>query len=148
MNTKLCPKCEKTLSLSAYSKGRGKLGTASWCKSCTFVRRKELRASGEYAIKDRAYALKWQSERDMEEQRLLWKYGITRAQRDSMIKAQNYCCKICGERKQLVVDHIHNSDPVIVRGMLCNGCNTAIGKLKDNPEILLIAASYVALKGN
>jgi Recombination endonuclease VII len=39
-------------------------------------------------------------------------------------------------------DHKH-SDPPEPRGILCNGCNTAIGLLKENPEVCRAAAEYL-----
>jgi hypothetical protein len=34
----------------------------------------------------------------------------------------------------------------LVRGLLCNGCNTGIGMLQDNPAIVDMAAAYLRAK--
>ena len=74
-------------------------------------------------------------------------YGLTNEDYDKMLQEQNFCCKICGiknsETKQgyLVVDHCHKSGKV--RSLLCNGCNTGLGLLKENPEVLEKAAQYL-----
>ena len=46
-------------------------------------------------------------------------------------------CAICGEPAALQLDHDHGSG--LVRGWLCDGCNTAEGKdgMKDHPVFLV-----------
>lgn len=73
------------------------------------------------------------------------RYGISYSEVMLMIEEQNYCCAICLDSldmgKHTHVDHCHNSNRV--RGVLCNLCNTAIGKLKDSPTILRRAVDYL-----
>jgi hypothetical protein len=58
-------------------------------------------------------------------------------------------CAICGSmggvgrHGQLHIDHDHVTGEV--RGVLCHECNTGIGKLRDDPDLLLAAVDY--LKG-
>ncbi len=42
---------------------------------------------------------------------------------------------------RLVIDHCHSTGAI--RGLLCSNCNTAIGLLSDNPEIIRKAADYL-----
>ncbi|MGW1914409.1 endonuclease VII domain-containing protein [Streptomyces sp. NPDC002076] len=72
------------------------------------------------------------------------KYGLTEAQRDAMIAAQYGLCAICLAAPPVHVDHCHNTGRV--RGVLCFNCNSAIGKLRDDPEAARRAAAY--LEGN
>jgi hypothetical protein len=81
----------------------------------------------------------WQMRRD---------YGIDLAEYLAMFDAQGGACAICrqdpteGERpKSLHVDHNHSTGKV--RGLLCNGCNRALGFALDNPAILRAAADYL-----
>lgn len=71
-------------------------------------------------------------------------YGITVKQYEEMLSAQQGCCAIChtppGDRR-LAVDHCHTTKAV--RGLLCVKCNTAIGKLNDDPVILQRAIDYL-----
>lgn len=51
-------------------------------------------------------------------------------------------CLICNEiPKRLVVDHCHTSGKV--RGLLCDHCNTGLGRFKDSPELLMAAIRYL-----
>jgi len=72
------------------------------------------------------------------------KYGLTLEQYEKMYNDQEGNCLGCGIHKEftgkkheiLHVDHVHDSKPVIVRGLLCGSCNRALGLLKDNTETL------------
>lgn len=72
------------------------------------------------------------------------KYGITEAQRDEMISSQMGICVICPSAPAAHVDHCHETGRV--RGVLCFNCNSAIGKLGDDPDTLRRAIAY--LEGN
>lgn len=78
----------------------------------------------------------------------LRRYGITLQQWLDMLVAQDGCCYLCGRRPEgegrkgtLEVDHCHDSGKV--RALLCQTCNTALGKFQDSPELLRKAADYV-----
>lgn len=76
--------------------------------------------------------------------RLKTLYDITPEYRDQMIAAQNGKCAVCGRipKKMLHVDHNHTTGKV--REMLCAGCNTAIGLLKESPELIAKVLAYLA----
>jgi hypothetical protein len=89
--------------------------------------------------------------KERERRRTLARYGLTPAEYDSLVKRQRNRCAVCGttkvggpptRNKYWHVDHDHVTGQV--RGLLCSKCNTAIGLLQDDPEILAIAARYVA----
>jgi len=74
------------------------------------------------------------------------KYGLTRDIYETMLSAQNHCCAICGIdagklQKALSVDHCHITG--LVRGLLCSGCNFALGAFKDNIDSLTKAIIYL-----
>jgi hypothetical protein len=73
------------------------------------------------------------------------RYGITVATLNGILDEQSFLCAICEEPlrggRYQAIDHDHTSGKV--RGVLCASCNTAIGKLKDDPEIIRRAADYV-----
>lgn len=74
-------------------------------------------------------------------------YGITTAEYEILLDAQDgvcYLCKhTCPTGNALAVDHAHETDELLrqtVRGLLCSPCNQALGLLKENP---LLLADYV-----
>lgn len=76
------------------------------------------------------------------------RYGLTREDVDALHESQGGLCAICGcdgakhaTFTRLVIDHCHETEKV--RGLLCGPCNSAIGLLKDSPEIALAAAAYL-----
>lgn len=98
------------------------------------------------ADKRRDIANKWA--RSNAEQRRAYKlksrYGVTPAQYDAMVEAQGGQCSICGTApggEKLVVDHMHSTGRV--RSLLCRKCNSAIGLLRDDPDVIYAAAAYV-----
>jgi hypothetical protein len=73
-------------------------------------------------------------------------YGITLEQYNLLLNHQEGKCAICSkyigcERKRINIDHDHNTNRV--RGLLCNSCNTALGRLGDSVEGLLKAINYL-----
>ena len=74
------------------------------------------------------------------------KYGITPEEYLEMVAAQDGRCKICQNADKLVVDHCHKTGRV--RGLLCHGCNVALGFLRDDPERAVRAGSYLSRFAN
>jgi formate dehydrogenase maturation protein FdhE len=69
-------------------------------------------------------------------------YGITLAQKISMLKEQRGVCAICGlPPKKACVDH--NKDTGQIRGVLCHSCNVAIGLLAHDIERIEAAKNYL-----
>ena len=74
------------------------------------------------------------------------RYGITLDDYNKMWTDQAGCCAICGTHqstlnKSLSVDHCHTTG--IVRGLLCNPCNVALGLAKDNITTLQNMIKYL-----
>lgn len=76
------------------------------------------------------------------------KYGLTVETFDALVERQSGCCAICRilftdiDARHLHVDHNHKTGAV--RGLLCHGCNTAIGLFNDDPERLEAALRYLS----
>jgi hypothetical protein len=61
----------------------------------------------------------------------------------TMVNNQQGACAICRQHaERLHVDHCHDTGQI--RGLLCQNCNTALGKFHDNIEHLANAISYLA----
>jgi len=80
-------------------------------------------------------------------------YGITLEERNDMFAGQDGRCAICdghmtleGRKKDSAhVDHCHTTGEVY--SLLCNGCNTGLGSLGENPVILAKAIQYLTETG-
>jgi hypothetical protein len=139
---KLCPKCSvEKPETGFYTRPRGDL--QSWCKDCM----KALRVQRNPQIA--AYQRKRRSGRTEGEKlvaknyQLRYHFGITLRDYKALLISQNHRCAICDKlsgtdihdgkrRKQLSVDHDHETGAI--RGLLCNGCNRALGQLGDSLE--------------
>jgi hypothetical protein len=81
-------------------------------------------------------------------QKCAW-YGITPALYIAALVAQNWACAACGDTLvQVHIDHDHTccagkkSCGKCFRGLLCGGCNKALGLLKDTPERIQALYQY------
>lgn len=84
--------------------------------------------------------------------RTLREHGLTESDYELMLAAQGSVCAVCGlpESQQsktgvtfrLSIDHNHATG--LVRGLLCGGCNTAIGKFREDPATMRAAMAYLA----
>lgn len=79
--------------------------------------------------------------------RLRHDFGISLEDWREMFKAQGEACAACGanesgdKRGHWHTDHDHKTG--IVRGILCHGCNTALGLLGDSTDRLLDLVNYL-----
>lgn len=104
-----------------------------------------------------AYQLEYNSarrEKHRDQQRFRT-FGITAAEYQAKLEAQNGVCAICGcaetavrngRIKALTVDHNHITNEV--RELLCNACNVMVGMSREKPEILEKAAAYLRRHSN
>jgi transcription elongation factor Elf1 len=73
-------------------------------------------------------------------------FNITLEEYEKMFTEQKGVCAICNEPesvegRMLAVDHDHNNGNV--RALLCYGCNTGLGRFKDDIKMLLKAVDYL-----
>lgn len=127
---KTCSKCKQEKPYEEFPKrSEGRSGYRGVCKVCRNSQNKRLYKPGQ--------------RRDMH---LRATYGITLAEFDEMLEDQHGKCANTECRNDAtVVDHNHSDGAV--RGLLCNGCNTAAGLAQDNPEILQGLANYLKDRG-
>jgi len=141
---RLCTKCNTVKSHEHFYRYKKKqspenpMGLKGYCKPCC------LAAAKEYYQTPEGY--KYKIERSWKNKGI----NFTVEEYDRLLKHQSNCCAICGAEKckngdRLCVDHCHEKNEI--RGLLCHYCNTAIGKFKDNPELIRKAAKYVEQQG-
>lgn len=71
-------------------------------------------------------------------------YNVSEDEWESLLAEQGGGCYGCGGKgktRALHTDHSHKTG--IVRGILCASCNSALRKLKDNPDIAERLAEYL-----
>lgn len=114
-NHKRCPMCCRTLLESAFSRYQSAGdGLRTYCKDCDRVVRRSC------------------------------KYGLSRDRVLEMLGQSN--CEAC--RKPLAcsgakhIDHRHADGAV--RGVLCDRCNTTLGRCQEDPAILMGLCRYIA----
>lgn len=93
-----------------------------------------IRSYGKQYAKDGRYK-KW---------RLKSQYGLSIDSFDSMIIGQGNKCAACGRdfgTRGPIIDHDHKSGKV--RGIVCHGCNVALGFFRDDKEVVLKLAEYL-----
>ena len=50
-------------------------------------------------------------------------------------------CELCGKKRELVFDHDHRTEEF--RGWICRKCNTALGMVEDDINILALMIEYI-----
>lgn len=141
MRYKVCRVCKTEQAIELFHKKKfGKYGVDTICKECSkkktyAYRQNEMSPRSKYIIRRRST--------------LKNKYGLSLEGYEQLFEKQNGLCAICGKREEqnklLAVDHCHETGKV--RGLLCSMCNTAIGKLNDDPKLLLKAVDYLTAQG-
>lgn len=74
------------------------------------------------------------------------RFGIDAHAYEELLAKQEGVCAVCRRKeriagRRLAVDHCHKTGAV--RGLLCQACNTGLGKFEDNPVLLARAAQYL-----
>lgn len=77
-------------------------------------------------------------------------YGLTKESYLDLANQQGNQCASCGHdatgvEYRLCVDHDHETNEI--RGLLCSGCNTALGWLGEDPERMYALARYIQRGG-
>lgn len=144
MLLKRCNDCglEKPLSEFGLHKGSPR----HHCKPCKNAESREWYKNNKEKKAEFSKAYR----RTKKDQDLKKAYGIGVEQYDKYLDYQKYRCALCSKHaddhsRALAVDHCHTTG--IIRGLLCDPCNRAIGFLKDDPDLLRKAADYVESGG-
>jgi len=160
---KRCRKCGQTKSYSSFGKNRdAKDGHQGWCKECRKMhyqanRDKVLAYHKAYNVANREMISAKNRVYRKANADSLWAAGLRRRhgmrpwEWQAMWDEQNGACYLCRrplseDRGQVLIDHDHGCCPTnsscanCRRGMACHQCNTAIGLLDDNPELMRMVA--------
>lgn len=113
-------------------------------------RRPDVKAKA--AAKQRTIRATWTKEQRRAELQRMYAYnlkrhtGLTLEKYNALLEAQGNGCAICsspnpGGKGRYHIDHNHITG--VVRGLLCHGCNTGIGNLKESQTLLRNALLYL-----
>lgn len=162
MSTATCNKCEVEQSIDEFHRdSRYKNGIVLRCRSCKaadarayhyrYYEKNKAKMRDKYAA--RMAAMAPEEKQLVRRKAKLSAHGVSLEWYESALKAQNYGCAICGTtdpgKPSFSVDHDHNCCPgtngcaICVRGLLCDPCNNAIGRMQDDPARLRAAADYL-----
>jgi hypothetical protein len=116
------------------------------------TREEKLEYSRQYKKNNRDKINKYRA--DNKERHLIWerryqfkkKYGITLDQYQNMFNLQEGKCAICGIHQDeltraLYIDHDHCTENI--RGLLCHKCNSILGYVNDDINLLENAIKYL-----
>lgn len=146
MRQLLCMVCEETKVETEFALcRREKRGRQFGCKLCNRKR------SAEYSRSQRGTELRHEYRRRIATQRGIFAsriktlYGITVEDWAHLFNNQDGKCAVCSMQlfggRDTHIDHCHNTGRV--RGLLCIGCNTAIGQVLERPSVLRALADYL-----
>jgi hypothetical protein len=124
--TKTCSKCKINKPLDSYHiRKANKDGHKGICKECTNLKQR----------------IQWRNPIDPKKKHQLAKrYNCTPEEYLARMSSSDVC-GICGSNSYLVYDHCHTTNKF--RGVLCQGCNKAIGQLGDTAGSVLKAYEYL-----
>lgn len=147
---KLCKHCGETKPLTDfYPHKRTRDGAQYWCKEC----QKKAVVSGyrNNPEKHRIYNREWGRRYPDKKADIALKtrLGLPHGTYATMLAAQDGKCAICGRTepggrtRRFHVDHDEATGKI--RGLLCSPCNTGIGQLQHDPNLILSAIEYLRL---
>ena len=163
---KWCCRCKTALPRSEFNRNRNtKDGKQTYCRPCSAEDTAERRRKWSDAQFARAAATNraYRQTAKHREARALWhkskdgrrsnrrtkirhKYGLTECQYDALMQRQGGLCAACGvtladATRYVHIDHCHETRRV--RGILCNGCNVALGHAREDVNVLMGLISYL-----
>jgi len=163
---KKCSRCRASKSESEFSPHKNSPGGLfSWCRSCNAKSmRDRYRSMNEEERREHNLSRRNEQNTKRCRARAMKRYREDPSYRESFRAKQNAnryklstdeyaermsrTCEICGEHRPRVghaggmhIDHDHRTGKL--RGTLCHNCNLALGRLRDDPEIVDSAAAYL-----
>lgn len=118
-----------------------------YCKSCMGHRNTKWRSRNKDKLQECERNRPKRTPEERRRQQLWREYKILPEQYDKMLREQSGLCAICGTdnpgagRTLMNVDHDHSTGDV--RGLLCMGCNVALGHMSDDVDRLRSAIKYL-----
>lgn len=137
-SSKICSRCSQEKPSSEFRpRPKNRDGLDGICKGCHSNRNKD------WAKNNPDKYLEIQQRKNRKR-----KYGVSGPRFQELIEQCNNSCSICLTPFNTTphIDHDHCTGEV--RGLLCGSCNRALGLLKDSPEVIFSAYTYLKGKPN
>lgn len=155
-----CSGCREDLPFSAFHKtDNGRDGLHSRCKACRASDVKQRKGDPAFKEAARKATRAWRERNPVYRRKQYTRFRfnmepeVIMAYVASYVKEHGPNCASCGclcdvvggvktpGNRRLVLDHCHTTGKL--RGMLCDICNTALGKLGDNAEGVAKLLNYI-----
>lgn len=161
---KKCSSCKTEKDLSCFSKRvSAKDGLQGRCRDCESLAKKKYYEDNRERLKTSVKKRYVEKRHEILEQKafyyknthrprkLLQVYNLSEEKYLKMLDEQKNECAICNTNvdelpASLCVDHNHKTNEI--RGLLCRDCNSAIGLLKDKPQVVKNAYQYLIERGH
>jgi len=142
---KKCPRCERTKAITHFTarSGVSRHGVRAHCRACENDYARDRRNAPDYVRPERTET--------PEQIRLhglrarLRRYGCPDDALDAWVARYESAttCDACGmaSDEPLHIDHCHDAN--VLRGILCRGCNVALGHVNDDAHRLHQLADYI-----
>lgn len=137
-------------------RAKGKDGYSARCRTCELIMHRKWVFKNKNKLLRQArerYRKNPQKERDKSRNHRkklkYWPHLTIKqaaAEWNKMYENQGGLCAICFEKKPLVVEHCHKT--LKVRSLTCNGCNSALGFIKENIQTAKNIIKYIQEHNN
>jgi len=139
MMSRECTSCAEQKDIIQFGKYKTNAGKSHYRRICNSCRRSnsQKRYKENPAVRKRMKhtAKAWRAKKT---------YGISLERYEELVNHKDSVCKICNKNQSnstLNLDHCHITGRI--RGVLCWDCNTALGKFKDDINLLTQAIKYL-----
>jgi hypothetical protein len=158
---KECTKCREILFRSAFSRNKGNLdGLQDYCRTCMAEYQQQYYQDNPHKCQQRKHRQReWQRNLSPEKKRaaslraLLRRHNLTNEEHAALYEACDHRCQVCklhatentwkGLSGQLCIDHVDAAGKPVVRGLLCNRCNSLLGRMGDDREGVMRYVDYL-----
>lgn len=147
---KYCPKCKETKDVTDFGISRIRNdGFNTYCSICakeiSAKSRKKNNEENKKNGRDYYHKKSKYDKKRLKNNSLNTKYGINLEYFKNMLLSQNNKCAICSiifdDKFVPCVDHCHKTKKV--RELLCSNCNTALGMVDENIDIMISINNYL-----
>jgi hypothetical protein len=141
---KECCGCKQVKPVAGFHKNKTtRDGYSTFCKKCQKLSNAKWEKNNPEKVDKRRKDLRAKT---------LKAFGLDTDAYLCLLGEQEGCCAVCGVRAQdyewrgkkgarFCIDHDHKTGKI--RGLLCHACNLGVGHLRDDPELLDLAAAYL-----